>query len=388
MDRHLTEGKIMVHIPTGADPGESDQPSVEQLPAVEGLPDPFNLNDGTRVTDHHAWLRRRVEIKEMLLHYQYGHLAPPPDNLESRETSSKSVFGGGAEERRVTLLMGPRNAVKVRISLLFPPGQGPFPVILKNDRDLGQVPIAKEIVDRGYIVAEYVRHDLDDDNAIRTDGVHPIYPECDWGTLAAWAWGGMRVIDYLTTLEVVDNDKIAITGHSRGGKTALLAGALDDRIAISAPNGSGTGGAGCYRVQGEGAETLSDILRAFQYWFHPRLAGFVGREAHLPFDQHFLRALVAPRAVISIDALGDRWANPLGTCAAHAGSQSVFDWLGAGDKNGIHFRQGGHAQSEEDWRALVDFADLVFFDKEPASGRKFDTCPFPDEPKAFSWNSP
>jgi len=196
------------------------------------------------------------------------------------------------------------------------------------------------------------------------------------------------VIDYLVTLDVVDREKIVFTGQSRGGKTALLAGALDERIAVVAPNGSGCGGAGCYRILGEGSETLDDITNPsrFSYWFHPRLREFVGKEDRLPFDQHYLKALVAPRALISLDALGDLWANPLGTQQTYRAAQEVFDFLVVSDRNGIHFRSGGHAQNEEDWRALVDFADKVLLGKNVA--HRFNELPFPEVPLSHTWTAP
>ncbi len=369
-------------------PGGVDLPDVKELPVVEELPDPFLMNDGSRVATKADWAKRREEIKAMMLYYQYGHMPPPPQNLTAEELSSKRMYDGAATEKRLLLSMGPGKKVKINVGMIIPRGRGPFAVILKNDTGLGRVPIAEEIVKRGYIVAEYVRTDLDPDSKNTVGPAQAAYPEYDWATLAVWAWGGMRVIDYLVTLDVVDKGKIVFTGHSRGGKTALLAGALDERIALAAPNGSGCGGAGCYRIEGERSETLAQITdpKRFKYWFHPRFRDFAGKETQLPFDQHFLKALVAPRALISTDALGDLWANPLGTQQTFLAAQAVFDFLGAGDKNGIHFRQGGHAQNEEDWRALVDFADKQFFGKKAAI--KFDVLPLPGAKKAFTWTAP
>ena len=143
------------------------------------------------------------------------------------------------------------------------------------------------------------------------------YPDHDWATLAVWAWGAMRAVDYLITLPQVDPRRIVITGHSRSGKAALLAGALDERIALVAPQGSGCAGAASYRFHGAGAETLADVTRNFPYWFVPRLPAFAGKEERLPFDQHFLLALVAPRPLLTIDAEGDAWASPYGRQARH-----------------------------------------------------------------------
>src|SRR5205823_14582644 len=122
-----------------------------------------------------------------------------------------------------------------------------------------------------------------------------------------------RVVDYLSTLDVIDKKHIAATGHSRGGKAALLAGATDERIALTAPNNSGCGGAGCYRFQADKSEDITAILKNFPFWFEPRFHEFIGRIDRLPIDQHTVKALVAPRALLSTEALDDLWANPKGT---------------------------------------------------------------------------
>lgn len=370
--------------------GVVDMPGADELPDVKELPDPFLMNNGKRVKTRADWAKRREEIKAMMLYYQYGHMPPAPKIIIAEELSSITVYDGGATKKHILLSMGPERKVKINVGIIIPKGKGPFPVILKNDPQIFNVPIAEEIVKRGYIIADYIRTDLDPD---RNDAVGPAqaaYPDYDWATLSVWAWGGMRVIDYLMTLNVIDEGKIVFTGHSRGGKTALLAGALDERIALVVPNGSGCGGAGCYRFEGEKSESLERITAPdrFTYWFQPRFRDFADKETKLPFDQHFLKALVAPRALISIDALGDLWANPFGTQQSHRGAQPVFEFLDAADKLGIYFRAGGHAQNEDDWRTLVDFADKVFFGKTPASGKTFDKLPFPDAPSPFSWSVP
>ena len=372
------------------EPGVVDMPGVDRLPDINELPDPFLMNDGMRVKTKADWTKRRDEIKAMILYYQYGHMPPAPKNITAEELSSETIYDGSATKKHILLSMGPGGEVKINVGIIIPKGKGRFPVVLKNHPRIFGVPIAEEIVKRGYIVADYARTDLDPDRKNTVGPAQVAYADYDWATLAVWAWGGMRVIDYLMTLDVVDKDKITFTGHSRGGKTALLAGALDERIALVVPNGSGCGGAGCYRFEGERSESLERITapERFAYWFHPRFRDFADRESRLPFDQHFLKALVAPRALVSIDALGDLWANPYGTQQSHRGAQPVFEFLGASDKLGIYFRTGGHAQNEDDWRTLVDFADKIFFGKEPTSGKRFDRLPFPDAPKPFSWSMP
>jgi hypothetical protein len=374
----------------GNTPGVSRMLGVDELPEIKELPNPFIMNDGTPVKTEADWAKRREQIKAMMLYYQYGQMPPAPKNISAEELSSQTVYDGAATKKHILLSMGPDKRIKVNVGMIIPKGKGPFPVILRNDSAIFNVPIADEVVKRGYIVADYARTDLDPDENNVVGPAQAAYPDYDWATLAVWAWGGMRVIDYLMTLEPVNKDKIAFTGHSRGGKTALLAGAFDERIALVAPNGSGCGGAGCYRFEGEKSESLERITAPdrFSYWFVPRFRDFAGKETRLPFDQHFLKVLVAPRSLVSVDALGDLWANPYGTQQSHRGAQPVFEFLGAGDKLGIYFRTGGHAQNEDDWRTLADFADKIFFGKTPASGKRFDQLPFPDAPKPFSWIVP
>ena len=254
----------------------------------------------------------------------------------------------------------------------MPTWSGPFPVIYKNEASLGpHCLILEQLVRKKYIFGEYVRTELDPDAQDQVGLAQKAYPEHDWATLAVWAWGGMRVVDYLLTLDSVDRKRIAFTGHSRGGKTALLAAALDERIAVVIPNGSGAGGAGSYRVQGKNAESLDAITdpKRFSYWFHPRRRTFVGQENRLPFDQHFLAALVAPRALLATEASGDLWANPSGTQQIYLATKEVYRFLKAGSKIGLHVREGEHNQSVEDCRLcwiLSSCSSLVASDRAVA----------------------
>jgi hypothetical protein len=184
----------------------------------------------------------------------------------------------------------------------------------------------------------------------------------------------------------VDAHRIVVTGHSRGGKAALLAGALDERAALTVPNGSGAGGAGCFRVQGPHSEDINAIVTHFPYWFQADFKQFIGHVDQLPFDQHEVRALIAPRALLTTDSLDDTWANPLGTQQSFLASREVFKFLDAQNRIGMHLRHGPHDQNAEDWQALLDFADWQLRGK--AAARKFDVLPFPDAPKAFAWSAP
>ena len=306
--------------------------------------------------------------------------------MVATERRSKKIDDAGTTERELLLTMGPAGGVQTQLFLTVPAGKGPFPAVITGDLGWGRVKleIVAEIVKRGYILGEFSREQIAPDNAEKK-GLYAAYPEYDGGRLAAWAWGYHRVVDYLHTLENVDKKHIAVTGHSRGGKTALLAGAIDERIALTVPNNSGCGGAGCYRLQADKSETIQAITKSFPFWFTPQFTDFIGKVDRLPFDQHTVKALVAPRALLSTEALGDLWANPKGTQQSYAAAKEVYRFLGVDDHIGIAFRPGEHEQNLADWKVLLDFADKQFFAKKV--DRRFDVLAFPGAEKGYSWKA-
>lgn len=371
----------------GFAPAPDRFPPPGQLPVIAELPDPFLKPDGTRVRTRREWRLQRRELLQRLLHYQYGPLPPKGSRVTGEVLATRPAPNGAGTIKDVTLSMGPQGRVKVRLMLATPAGRGPFPVILNGDLGWGRLndDFVALVLGRGYILAAFNREEVGPDGPERK-GVYEAWPEYDGGRLAAWAWGFHRTLDYLLTLREVDGKRIAVTGHSRGGKCALLAGATDERIAVTAPNNSGCGGAGNYRFYDERSETLEAIVQRFPYWFHARFAGFVGQVQRLPFDQHTLKACVAPRALLSTEALEDHWANPRGTQQTYQAAREVYEWLGVPQRIGIHFRPGKHEHNLEDFRVLLDFCDEQFFGKP--SGRRFDLLAFPDAPKVWSWSPP
>ncbi len=360
-----------------------------QFPAVAKLPDPFLLLDGTRVKTKADWARRRAEILDLILSIQYGHLPPVPGNVQLKRIFHEEVMNDGVTRLEKHLIsMGPKNRIRTQVDLYFPAkATGPCPAILRVGYGC---PIVKEVNERGYIAVGFDinRFDRTEEGRPTTGSVQRAYPDNDGGTLAAWAWGALRVLDYLETLPQVDTSKVIITGHSRCGKAAILAGAVDERFAMVVPNGSGCGGVGLYRVLGPDCEDLEAITRPtrWQEWFHKDFRAYAGKEAHLPFDQHFMRALVAPRPVLNTDGTDDSWANPIGEQINYLAAQPVYDFLGVPKRNGTHYRPGGHGFNEEDYRALLDFADWHLLGKQPA--RAFDTLPFPEHKLDVDWQAP
>ena len=191
----------------------------------------------------------------------------------------------------------------------------------------------------------------------------------DWGTLGAWAWGLSRAMDYLVTNDRVDASKVAVIGFSRLGKAALWAGAQDERFAAVVSNASGAGGmALSKRLFGERVE---ELVTRFPHWFCGNFAAYAGREEALPFDQHQLAALIAPRPLLATSGTGDLWSDPEGEYLTLKEASPVYKLLGkkglaenkapgsGGLVNtpvGYFLRQGGHDVTLEDWRAMIAFA--------------------------------
>ena len=191
------------------------------------------------------------------------------------------------------------------------------------------------------------------------------------------------MIDAVEGDDRIDAKNVVVTGHSRYGKAALIAGAFDERIALTVPSHSGAAGAAPYRFIYGKSEQLHNIAGAFPHWFRPDFNQFAGKVERLPVDQHLLLALVAPRALLATEGTEDAWTNPQGSQLTHLAAQRVYDFLGAPGRISIRFRPVGHIPSNED---LLDFADHVFFAKPLPE--EFGQLPYPRETGAFTWDLP
>ncbi|MBN4046692.1 hypothetical protein JYT90_00055 [bacterium AH-315-P07] len=331
--------------------------------ALQSLPDPLRTSAGKRIKSAKQWRKHRETLVNTIIGIEYGHAPGRPEHPPITELIESAIHrADGAVFDKYVLHFGLENRLSTTLHLYIPDdGSATHPVIVRFG--LGGEH-AKAANDRGYAFACFDQQSLDPDTEGH-DIVGPaqaMYPDYDWGSLSVWAWGASRVLDFLETRDDIDIRRSVITGHSRTGKAALLTGVLDQRFAIVVPNGSGAGGAATFRGAGKGVETLELITRAsrFKSWFHEDFGRFGDDVEQLPFDQHFMRALIAPRVVLSTDARGDIWANPPGVEAAWIGAQPVFDLLGVPENNRIHFREGGHDQLPPDFAHLLDVADRYF----------------------------
>jgi hypothetical protein len=186
------------------------------------------------------------------------------------------------------------------------------------------------ILQRGYGLALFYNGDVEPDVPGTQEGVRAhlvsAAPPHNWGTIAAWAWGAQRVVDYLTQDSSVDAGRIAVVGHSRNGKAALLAAAMDERIAMAFPVQAGCGGTAPSR--GRIGESVRQINSSFPHWFCDAFKEFNDHPEKLPFDQNGLVALMAPRPVLFTNASEDQWANPAGQFEVLKAADPVYRFLG------------------------------------------------------------
>ena len=407
----------------------ADFPPVDALPSQPKLPDPLVMFDGQRVKTPDEWReKRRPELKRLFEFYMYGQAPAAPDNLKAKvERVAADYFGGKATKKEVTITFGPPGTPAIHLLLVAPNRRSaPAPVFvgtnfhgnhtLVADPSVAlpeawvpdRTPGAKDhratdegrgteigvwnlegSIDRGYAVATFYCGDVDPDKPDFSDGVHSHYFKAgqtkpgphEWGTIAAWAWGISRAVDYLVTDRDLDRERIAVVGHSRLGKTALLAAAMDERIALAIPLQAGCGGTAPSR--GKVGESVKQINDRFPHWFCDTFKQFNDAVDRLPFDQHSLVALVAPRPVLFANAVEDQWANPDGQFEVLKAADPVYRFLGVdglgadklpptdkliGGRLGYFIRPGKHSMTLTDWEAFWDFADRQF--GKPESGNR------------------
>jgi pimeloyl-ACP methyl ester carboxylesterase len=331
-------------------------PDFDALPSMAELPDPLLITvngQPARISAPDAWPARREELLALFKHWIIGSVPPPPDNLEATVLSEHEA--AEATVRAVELRFGPDHQAKLNLELMIPPGTGPFPVFMTQNNHRQWALIALR---RGYLACVYAGADSRDD----TDTFLAAYPDYDWSKLTRRGWAASRCIDYLASVPQARMDQIALTGHSRNGKTSLIASALDERIAVVISSSSGVGGCMPSRYCGEPhfSEGIENITRAFPDWFHPRWRFFVGREHKMPVDLHELAALSAPRPCLLSIALNDSVESSWAMEKAYLSIKPVYSLFGAEDRLRILWRPGGH----ETWTATieryVDWCDLQF----------------------------
>lgn len=361
------------------------------------LPDPLRAQAGDTITTAGEWqARRRPELLELFRNQVFGRV--PAVAYEQQYTviqrDPRAMRGAATLQEVAIEIARGAGSLTIRV-VLFVPNHAPRPApafLLICNRGREQFDPAREqrsefwpaeeAVARGYAMAAFCNADVDPDrhDGFR-DGIHGLLdpgprPPDAWGTIAAWAWGASRVMDYLQAQPELAADQIAVIGHSRGGKTALWAAAEDERFALAVSNESGCTGAALSRRRFPAKESVARINAGFPHWFCENYKAYDDREEALPIDQHELIALVAPRAVAVGSAAEDLWADPRGEFLAVVHAAPVYRLFGRqalgtsrmpavgeavyGDGLHYHIREGKHNLTLADWQSYLDFADRVF----------------------------
>lgn len=329
-------------------------------------------------------LLSREEMLDIVQAQLFGYLPPKPEKIsfETEENIIPKFCAGKAVCHKVTVntvINGKEFSFPFLATLPTDEEKHPFFVHI-NFRDLNpdRYMPTEELVDNGFAVLSVWYNDITSDDGDFTNGLAGVLFEngkrndTDCGKIAMWAWATQRILDYAETLpDKLDLSRSVVCGHSRLGKTALFAGATDERFAFSYSNDSGCSGAAIARGTAPGGERVADICRNFPFWFCENYKKYCNNEDNMPFDQHYLVASIAPRKVLIGSASEDKWADPLSEMLCCVASSPAFvngfkyedrppqidDKFFDGDI-GYHMRKGLHYFSREDWLRLIEFVNL------------------------------
>lgn len=395
-------------------------PDFDALPKQNELPDPFKFLDGRPVNMPADWNARRAEIRQLFEKYMIGTLPPKP-NLDQvvvldaaaiaaeaaargggaggrgfgprgagpatgaspatnaapgnapieapRGRAGGGIRGGrggagpapGSITRVVDLKYGPQSQITTRVTVVIPPGTGPFPVLIGGN---------PSVTSRGYISCQFPSSvDMGGFGRGATAGGDPLqtplnlkrfYPDITAGSMGEVAWSAQMVVDYLYTLPEVNKAQIAITGYSRGGKLMMLAAALDERITAVIAGSTGVGGVLPWRYASENnvAESIESTTRMFPIWYAPQFRFFAGREDRLPVDANLMAALIAPRAILNLYGLNDEVSNTWGNEKSYYEMAKMYTAFGHPERLGILHPPGHHGANDE--ASSMKWLDIQF----------------------------
>lgn len=393
------------------------------------VPDPLLGKDGKRVTDATSWRdKRRNEILRDFRDLMYGHTPALPFKLRAQEVATRRDAVDGLATRTIVKLhfFDDPKAPHIELMYYIPnKSAGPVPMFLGlsftgnasiDDDPTIPLPMGwmrpqqgvvinnratealrgtsaaswpiKAAIERGYGVATFYYGDVEPDHiegwrdgirgyGLKLAGRTERGPR-DWGALGAWAWGLSRAMDYLATVPDVNAQQVVVFGHSRLGKTALWAGAQDERFAIVISNNSGEGGAALARRNF--GENIDCSIAHASWRYCDQFRDYVDREDELPFDQHMLLGLIAPRPVYIASATKDLLADPKGEFLSAVHAEPIYRLFGLrgidastlpapdrpiGQTIGYHLRTGEHAITNYDWQEFLSFADRQFKNSRP-----------------------
>lgn len=351
--------------------------AISELLKERNIPDILTFANGEKVTAD-RFPERRKEMLEILEKEIYG-TSPAAPKLTVTKADAKgkySSFAGKAWVNEVTISFDTDNGPFSFTCVEAVPKVGHrVPVfVMQNFRP--NIPDkylpAEEIIDSECAFVRIYYNDIafDGDDGFKS-GIAAMYDRntYTWGKLRMWAWAMSRVLDYLETTDYAELSRIAAVGHSRLGKTSLIAAAFDERFCMACANDSGCSGDAITR--GKKGEHIAQITGSFPYWFCDKYKEYAGKEETLPFDQHYLVASIAPRYVSLGAALLDEWADPESQYLCACASSAAWELLGQKGfehpdrlpkaeeyfeegRVRFHLRNGEHFLSRTDWLVYLD----------------------------------
>ena len=374
------------------------------------LPDPLVMADGTPVTAKEQFPARREEILRLFEKHVYGALPRSGFRTSFEVVEEGDALDGTAIRRQVKITVSTEKGSSDALMALYRPktAQKVPAIVGLNFRGNHTVLSDKALlpsycldisdgkwegkrgcctyrwniadsVARGYAVATVYSADFAPDQKGNYDSrVAGLFAEPEFKAIGSWAFGILRMVDYLMEDPSIDHDRIAVVGHSRLGKAAVWAGANDERIGLVISNDSGNSGASLSR--GNHGETIYTINMAFPHWFCSEYQKYVKNEKVLPVDQNLLLACMAPRKLYVASAEEDLWSDPQGAFFSLKSAAKAFAMYHAEvlpeemktyppvgkafhcESMGAHIRGGGHDITAEDWKHYLNFMDQYFAD--------------------------
>ncbi len=360
---------------------------IKKLLENRRLPSLLCLNDGSPVTTKKDYEKRKKEILSLYEKEVFGIMPKRPEHLwgEVKNTDTRFAAGKAVLYSLIIHFEYEGKTGSFPIKAVIPKKQGVFPAFV----NIGFEPSVpnkylptEEIVDRGYAIFYLYYEDIVKDKCASLKGgiaelIKSGRGRTATGKIAMWAWAASRVADYALSLPEIDKDNLAVIGHSRLGKTALLAGAFDERFNYVISNNSGCTGAALSR--GKTGETVANITEVFPFWFNKKYTEYASKESSLPLDQHFLLGASVPRHILVGSAEDDLWADPVSEFLSVAAVNEAYALYG---KRGLvhedslptikdgetrtvlaegeacyHIRRGAHYLSREDWNVYMDYID-------------------------------
>ncbi len=310
-------------------------PTLDKLPVIEPLTDPFGWSDGSgRSTKFKKWSQRRAEIGAEIEHYEIGEKPVRTEDI-------KASYADGTLTVNVTVN---GNTLSLTSKITLPAGNGPFPAVIGMGGGTGSLP-AELFTSRGVATIAYNFGQVMAWGQKRgSEPINKLYPDLiDMGAYSAWSWGVSRLIDGLELVSKdlpIDLHHLAVTGCSFAGKMALFAGAFDERIALTIAQESGGGGAAAWRVSQSLPVKVETLGATSHVWFMESLFQFANNVTKLPYDHHELMAMIAPRALLVLGNPDYVWlADESGYVSSQA-AREVWKTFGIEDRMGFSIVSG------------------------------------------------